>query len=393
MDRSPHFGPEHCRPDYAGGGFLNLVASLVAARGGEPRHAGLGALPANELADARNVVFLIVDGLGDNFLRSAGGALAAARRCPISAVFPSTTACAITTSYTGLSPLEHGLTGWHTYFGEAGCVGAPLPFTIRGGGQPLGDRGLSPRDLFRGAGYMDGMDARTIVVSWNAILESRYNRHHCGGAERIAYSNLDGLVSGVETAVKSGPERKFIYAYWWEFDRIAHQYGVGSPRALAHFRQVDAAFASLVRRLAGTGTTVVASADHGFVDSVPEEMLSIDDAPGLPGLLRYPLCGERRLAWCYVQPGREKDFAARAAQWLGERADVRPSRDLLDEGWLGPGDAHPRIDERIGDVAIVMRGRNTLKDWVAGEPRFLHIGNHGGTSADEMFIPLIVART
>ena len=40
-----------------------------------------------------------------------------------------------------------------------------------------------------------------------------------------------------------------------------------------------------------------------------------------------------------------------------------------------------------------MRGRNTLKDWVAGEPRFLHIGNHGGTSADEMLIPLILART
>ena len=393
MDRSPHLGPEHCRPDYAGNGFLNLVASLVAARGGEPRHAGLGALPAAELADVCNVVFLIVDGLGDNYLRGAGGALADARRCAISAVFPSTTACAITTSYTGLSPLEHGLTGWHTYFGEAACVGAPLPFTIRGGERTLGARGLGPRDLYRGGGYMDGMDARTLVVSWDAILESDYNRHHCGGARRIGYSNLEGLVTGIETAVKSGPDRKFIYAYWWEFDRIAHRFGVGSPQALAHFRQVDAAFASLMQRLAGTGTAVVASADHGFVDSAADEMLSIEDAPGLPGLLRYPLCGERRIAWCYVQPGREAEFAARAAEWLGERADVRPSRDLLDDGWLGPGDPHPRIGERIGDVAIVMRGRNTLKDWVAGEPRFLHIGNHGGTSADEMLIPLILART
>jgi hypothetical protein len=32
-----------------------------------------------------------------------------------------------------------------------------------------------------------------------------------------------------------------------------------------------------------------------------------------------------------------------------------------------------------------------VKDWVAGEPRHLHIGNHGGVSADEMRIPLLTA--
>lgn len=384
MDR-----PLHCRPDYAGNGFLNLVASLVAARGGAPRHPGLAALPASELSGARNLVFLIIDGLGDNFLRQAGGALAGARRCSISAVFPSTTATAITTSYTGLSPLEHGLTGWFTYMGEPACVATPLPFTVRGGDVPLGARGITPRQLYRGSGYMDAMDARTIVVSWNTIVESAYNRYHCGVAERRGYADLDGLVSGIAAAVKSGPERKFIYAYWWKFDALAHRHGVGSAQALAHFRQVDAAFASLRDRLSGTDTLIVASADHGFVDSTPQEMLLLDDCPGLSGLLRFPLCGERRIAWCHVQPGREAEFSARAAQWLGDRADVRPSRELLAEGWLGPGDPHPRIAERVGDVAIVMRGRNTLKDWVAGEQRFLHIGNHGGTSEDEMRIPLV----
>ena len=36
-----------------------------------------------------------------------------------------------------------------------------------------------------------------------------------------------------------------------------------------------------------------------------------------------------------------------------------------------------------------MRGRHTVKDWTPGEPRHLHIGNHGGTHEDEMLIPLI----
>jgi hypothetical protein len=51
-------------------------------------------------------VLAIVDGLGDNYLRTHGahGALARHRRGAISAVFPSTTASAITTSFTGVTP-------------------------------------------------------------------------------------------------------------------------------------------------------------------------------------------------------------------------------------------------------------------------------------------------
>jgi len=380
------------RPDYEGGGFLNLMASLAAARGGEPRHPTLAALPPAEIAGARNVVFLIVDGLGDGFLlgRGKGSTLLAARRQSISAVFPPTTATAITTSYTGLSPAEHGLTGWFTYFSRAACVAAPLPFKPRGIEQGLRGRGLAPAQVFRGAPLLDGLATRAIVVSWDAIMDSDYNRHHCGGAERRAYAKLEGLVDGIEAAVKSGPERKFVYAYWWQLDAIEHRYGAASQEAAAHFGLVDAAFQDLCARLAGTDTLIVATADHGFMDSADHEQLLLEDAPGLSGLLRFPLCGEPRVAWCHVQQGREREFAERARDWLGDRAEVRPSRELLDEGWFGPGEAHPEILERIGDVALVMRGRHTVKDRVAGEARHLHIGNHGGTSADEMLIPLIV---
>ncbi|MGH8738172.1 MAG: hypothetical protein ACREVC_12500 [Burkholderiales bacterium] len=69
------------------------------------------------------------------------------------------------------------------------------------------------------------------------------------------------------------------------------------------------------------------------------------------------------------------------------------SRELLAEGWFGTGPTHPQIAERIGDVTLVMNEGFTIKDWTPGEPRHLHIGNHGGTSAEEMMIPLMVAAT
>jgi hypothetical protein len=108
-------------------------------------------------------------------------------------------------------------------------------------------------------------------------------------------------------------------------------------------------------------------------------------------MLRFPLSGERRVAYCHVHS--RNDFLKKAEDWLGERADVMPSAQLVGDGWFGPGTPHPRLDERIGDVALVMRGRYTVKDWAPGESRHLHIGNHGGTSEDEMLIPLIVEKT
>jgi hypothetical protein len=378
-------------PDYAGGSLVNLMASIVQSRGGAPRHAALAALPAAELADARNVVLLIIDGLGDGYLRrrGAGGELARRRRGAITSVFPSTTASAITTSYTGCTPLEHGLTGWFTYFGEAGCVGAPLPFMSRGDALPLQLRGFTPAQAFPAGGLFGSLAAKSFVVTARDIVDSAYNLRHCAGAERVAYEELAELPAAVEAAVKSGPARKFIYAYWPDYDRVSHRYGSESPEAAAQLARVDEAFGRMIERLRGTDSMVVATADHGFVDVLPED--SLDLPPSLSAMLRFPLCGERRAVYCHVHA--QEAFIRAARDWLGERAEVRPSRELAQEGWFGGGVPHPRFAERIGDVALVMRGRHTVKDWVAGEARHLHIGNHGGTSEDEMQIPLIVERT
>jgi hypothetical protein len=382
-------------PDYAGGSLLNLMATLAAARGGAPRQPPLVALPPETLADSRNIVLVIVDGLGDAFLarHGAGGEIHRRRRGAMTSVFPSTTASAITTSYTGCAPLEHGLTGWFTYFGEAGCVCAPLPFQSRGDKRSLRARGLAPERAFRAASLFDALATRSIVVTPRSIVDSDYNRFHCGRAERRPYDTLEGFVAETEAAVKSGDDRKFVYAYWPEYDSTSHQHGHESPAARAQLAAIDAAFGALLARLSGTDSVVVLTADHGFVDVTDDASLDLADAPGLSALLRFPLCGEPRVAYCYVQEGRIDEFMQRAADWLGDRGSVRPSRALVDEGWFGPGTPHPRLAERIGEVVLVMNARYTIRDRTPGESRHRHIGNHGGTSEDEMRVPLVTATT
>src|SRR5262245_47496079 len=375
------------RPDYSGAGLVNLMASIVAGRGGAPRHPLLTSWSGKPLSEAKNVVLFIVDGLGDGYLmrRGAGGELARRRRSAITSVFPPTTAAAITTSYTGCTPLEHGLTGWFTYFGAAGCVSAALPFRSRGDQLPLSLRGVTPEQVYLSRSIFRSIPVRSIVVTYRQIIDSDYNVQHTEGAERRAYDTIDGLVTEVEAAVKSSDEKKFVYTYWPWYDTVSHQHGSESAQSAAELAKVDAAFGALLQRLSGTDTLVIATADHGFIDSAPEE--SLDLPPALAAQLRFPLSGERRVAYCHVPA--EKDFIQRAKDHFGERADVRPSRELVEEGWFGTGAAHPSFAERVGDVALVMRGRYTVKDWTPGEPRHLHVGNHGGTSESEMMIPLI----
>jgi hypothetical protein len=361
------------------------------ACGATPHHPARGALPAAELRAARNVVLLIIDGLGDNYLRrrGAGSALAGRRRGAMTSVFPSTTATAITTSYTGRSPTEHGLTGWFTYFGEAGCVGAPLPFVSRGDLMSLRGRGVTPEGLFVAEPLFDTLRVESFVVTSRDIVDSQYNQRYCAAASRRPYDTAAELVDEVEAAVKSGPARKFVYAYWPHYDRISHRYGSESAEALAELEKIDEAFRALTARLQGTDSVLVATADHGFVDVSREESLELPAA--LLPHLRFPLCGERRVAYCHVHS--KEAFIDAAAGWLDGRADVRPSAELAAEGWFGPGVPHPRFSERIRDVALVMRDHYTVKDWTPGEHRYMHIGNHGGTSENEMLIPLIVAKT
>src|ERR1051325_10394926 len=174
------------RPDYAGGSLVNLVATLVAARGGKALHEPLRDFTVD--AGVRNVVLLIIDGLGDNYLarRGKGSELARRRRGSLSSVFPSTTASAITTSYTGCTPVEHGITGWYTYFGEAGYVAAPLPFRTRGDMLPLREKGFTPERAFTARPIFESMQARAIIVSSAEIIASEYNLYHCAAAERRA---------------------------------------------------------------------------------------------------------------------------------------------------------------------------------------------------------------
>ena len=378
-------------PDYHGGGLVNLMSSLATALGRSSPYAPLAALPPHVLADARHVVLLVIDGLGHDYLIGRDSVLRRHLHSPLTSVFPSTTASAIPTFLTGLAPQQHGLTGWHMYFREIGAIAAPLPFRVRAGRHSLREAGVTPASLFGLTPLFDRLPLPSHVVSPRQIVHSDFNVALSGRATRHGYETLDEMFAQITGLLRIEAPRSYIHAYWPQLDSLAHEFGIHSAEVADAFAALDAGFARLVEVAHQTGSRVIVTADHGFIDTSAEQTIDLDDHPALRDTLVLPLCGEPRMAYAYVRSGREAQFEAYVREALADRVHLFRSEAIVQQGWLGPGTAHPALRDRLGDYVLVPRGRAILRDWLRGEPRHTHIGVHGGLSAAEMIVPLVIA--
>lgn len=380
-------------PDYRDGGLFALIRSVRSYLDGRPWQAPGPSSPPAPDAAPRKLVFILIDGLGDMFLQRTGarGTLLAHRTGRLTSVFPSTTASAVTTTMTGLTPARHGLTGWFIHDRRFGGVIAPLP-AIRRGGTPLRGPLAVPR-LFAYRTLFQRRKRPAIFVSPRDLAFSPYSRRHSRGATTLGYKGLQGMIDAIAGAIAaSGSHPVLVHAYYPTFDGLSHAYGCNSKDVVTHFARIDAAFGQLLERLRGSGTDIVLTADHGFIDSPPECVIDLDTLPELQTMLAAPLFGERRTAFCAVRRGAERDFELLARECLRGKAIVAQSDDLIGLGVFGPGKPHRRLRERIGTHALLMEPGWTIRDHVPGEQEHAMIGVHGGLSPDEMWIPLVQAR-
>lgn len=398
---------DHCVPSYAGGGFLNLMVSLGQACGAASSpYPPLSKVDTSEWARARNLILLLVDGLGADYLaqNSPQGFLHRHQVAVLTSVCPTTTAAAIPTAMTGLAPAAHALTGWHVYVAELDAVTAVLP--IVGRGRPLPDHPAArPESLFGYATLFQQLRRPSRVVTPAYLSDSAFSVFHAQGATRHPYyrepfpwlatmpfwrrrQDLFGTLRRL--CHEPGPP-SFTYAYWPCFDNAAHDGGIAGMQALETFRQFEQDLEEFLQSIRGTDTMLVLAADHGFVDSPVKRQIHLANHPGLARLLCRPLCGERRFAYCYVRPDAHGDFEDYVAGELGEAMEAWPRAKLLDEAWYGSGPVSARLSGRIGDYVLVMQDDWTILDRVPGEDPFELVGVHGGLSAAEMHIPLCVA--
>jgi len=381
------------KPDYYGGSIVNLMSSIIMGLGEvSNHHPPLDEFPANAPSSARNVVLLVIDGLGFQYLTEAGSrsTLNHHLRGKLTSVFPSTTATAITTFMTGLAPQQHGLTGWFTYFHELGSIITVLPFRPRFGGASLSELNIDVQALYGHVPIFDLIDRNCFIVTPDSIAFSDYSLAHRGKAQIRPYETLSECFKYTHDIIYSNQQKKYIYTYWPMFDGMAHEKGVNSQEVSRHFEDIDHAFARFIKDIKGSDTLVIVTADHGIIDSGPDYCIELEDHPELQDILTMPLTGERRMAYCYVEANRHAEFKEYVQTNFAEDMNIMDSKQLIEQHYFGLGTPHPQLHHRVGDFTLSMNRNMTIMDTVPGERRFYHIGTHGGLSEQEMYVPLIL---
>jgi len=381
-------------PDYRGGSIVNLMCSITAAYGGQcTDYPPLKYLPPDQLRETHNLVLLVLDGLGYDYLmqHGEGSVLHQHLQHSITSVAPPTTATAITTFLTGLAPQQHGLTGWFTWFRELGSVLAVLPFKPRCSNEALGRAGISAEALYGHVPVFDRLQVKSYSLCPDWLAQSDFNRAHLGRAELQPYQDLDDCLTRIARTVRAHDKQKYIYAYWPGFDRLAHQQGVGSEAVTEHFAELDAGFARLLNSLAGSGTTVMVTADHGFVDIPDQQRIHLDAHPVMKACLSIPLCGEQRLSYAYVRHGKCEQFEYYIEQHLSHAIELHRSEKLLQANLFGLGEPHPELLSRIGDYILIMKAGYIIQAPLAGEKPVQMVGFHGGLSEQEVYVPFVCA--
>lgn len=354
----------------------DCVASLVPALLGP---AGTSDLPEwfPECArGARRVVLFVLDGLGWNQLRDRAAiapTLSAMEARVITTVAPTTTATALTSITTGLTPAEHGLLGYRVDMGDT-------VMNILRWADAAGDRRTShPPGLIQSCPPFMGM--RVPVASKAELEDTGFTKAHLDGVRPVGWRVSSSIPVIVADALGAGDD--FVYAYYDGVDKVAHERGLDAhyDAELAH---ADRLVAEVLSRL-DHDTVLLVTADHGQVhvgDAVVRLGTDVLD------LVKHQ-SGEGRFRWLHARRGAAPELLAACAVH-GDVAWVVGREQVLDERWFGPHMSEA-VARRLGDVALVAHGPVTFDDPAESSLAEL-VCRHGSMTADEVLVPLLAAR-
>lgn len=311
------------------------------------------------------------------------------RVTPLTSVYPSETAAALTTFHTGVLPASHGVIGWNVYEPTVDEAFEALPFRTKDGDPPAG---LSRGDVaaagpiyptLRAAGVED----RHVVP---ADLTPASETVH-------PYPDLaafpDRLVSALHQAVPPA----YVYAYLPQIDTVAHASGTTSEAYRTTLTDVlarlDAAFAAVDRETAAE-TLLLVTADHGHLDTDPDRNIDLSRFAVVTDNLRthgdgtpIRFAGSARNVHLHLEPGSVETVRAELVEALD--AHVFTNADVRSNGLFG--DRPSETFRRLGDLVVTHRNRGVW--WGDAEPDTLaHVGMHGGLHPDEMLVPFAAVR-
>lgn len=399
--------PGFVRPAWEDYCFANIPDTVLALFDGDARRP----LPDDvfdgiDTNTVDHVVVALIDGFGWNHFHRARpdhpflGTLAErATVTPLTSIYPSETAAAITTHNTATQPCEHGVLGWWAYLEEFGEAIQTLPFVDDDGESVVDQYDTDASVLVDERPVYDRFPTESVVVATAGQGDSAYSQQTTAGARHRDYHNVAQGTYRVREELETASEPTYCYLYVPSVDSLAHHAGVAHPETDAQLGYVLAALqrevVDMLDPTVAGRTLLVVTADHGEVDSTPETTVDLRttaldeylrrDANGDP--LR-PMGGPRNLQF----HAREGYGDALVAELESDLAPLDPlvlTREaVLNADLFGDREPSERFERRCPDVVAVPREGFADVD----DDELSYVGNHGGLHPDEMLVPFAAAR-
>jgi hypothetical protein len=257
------------------------------------------------------------------------------------------------------------------------------------------ERGIDVHDLFPMYTVFEPLreaGLKGLSITRGIFTNTALGWLHHVGADVTGYLNGADMFIHMRNSLRSDGREGLIATYWDVVDMLSHEYG---PFSDVVRTAIDQCFYTLERVLMEqlspkerADTLLLITADHGQVDTRPDQSVYLCEEPRLQELLMLPPTGQGRAAYLYATQG-EAEALGEELQRFDDRIWARPSTEVLAEGLFGPAEHAQRIKHRVGDYVAIGRGGAQLhgRDVMRGQPVLK--GHHGSLAENEMVVPLI----
>ncbi len=376
---------ELVKPEYDGNSNANIYGSAIKFFGGNTDRVSL----KYSLEKHDKLVLIILDAFGLSVFDKIKNPLEDAEVKRITSIFPSTTAAAMLSFYTGLTPSEHGVMGFTTYMKEFGSIINMLNLSHPAQEEPIQMLAQNFPKYISEKAVPLGVELSKLGVSCNAILpysifDSATTAFHTKGMNKIKYYYpWDALMHMRNLLSNEG--RAFISVYIPVVDTLSHHYG---PQSSSVLSSAEDLMMMISKSLMGLKNfTALITADHG---QVPNEKTNVVDQQ-LMDILEMPPFGDSRAVFLNT---KNEDLAIRYFEKNLKGFILLRKSEVIKKGYLGPK-LDQRFADRVGDILAVPEVNESLIYSYRGEGDADYIafkGHHGGLMQEEQGIPLIMVQ-
>lgn len=413
-----HFEGDLCRPLYDTYCFSRIPATLRTFFTGQGAELGLPPDVGGQDGTSDFIVLFFLDGFGwrffERFLPDAPFLQRFAKEgiaSKLTSQFPSTTTAHVTCMNTGLEVGQSGLYEWFCFEPSLNKVIAPLLCSFAGDKEPgtLEKAGVYSPSIYPGRTLYEDFQQSGIhsfILQPINIANSPYSQAMFRGATYLPYHHMADALDRVIELYDNQPtgQKSYVYAYFCDIDAVGHRHGVDSPEYSRIVIQVmemleERFFKRLQPKKDKKGACLV-TADHGMIDISPKDTLYLNLER--PDFVRYIVqnangemlvpAGSCRDFFLHIRPECIDEAKEVLEQWLGDRALVLKTEEMIARGFFGSAPPSMSFMRRVGNLVILPRKNHSV--WWYEKDRFEQKfwGMHGGLSCSEMEIPFLFKR-